>query len=156
MYSLRAGKRNRLWQRHDFQNIILTPCYYKNIYRKVRYVYFYENIFQDKSIHIIFTFANSTILKLLMIYISNVWPKTCPKLLLLPIRREYNNNENSVWTWGVAFNSKALYARTCPPRFESLTWYGRSMAAFGFISEFNWCHSVVEIYQLSLSNVFVG
>ena len=31
-----------------------------------------ESIFQDKSIHIIFTFAKSTILKLLMIYIPNV------------------------------------------------------------------------------------
>jgi len=60
-YSLRAGKRCRLGQRHGPQNITLTPCYYKNIYRKVRYVYFYESIFQDKSIHIIFTFANSTI-----------------------------------------------------------------------------------------------
>ena len=71
-YSLRAGKRSRLGQRHGLQNITLTPCYYKNIYRKVRYVYFYESIFQDKSIHIIFTFAKSTILKLLMIYIPNV------------------------------------------------------------------------------------
>ena len=59
MYSLWAGKRSRLGQQHGLQNIILTPCYYKNIYRKVRYVYFYESIFQDKSIHIIFTFANT-------------------------------------------------------------------------------------------------
>jgi hypothetical protein len=36
------------------------------------YVYFYETIFQDKSIHIVFTFANSTTYKLLMIYILNV------------------------------------------------------------------------------------
>ena len=59
-YSLRAGKRSRLGQRHGLQNITLTPCHYKNIYRKVRYLYFYESIFQDKSIHIIFTFVNST------------------------------------------------------------------------------------------------
>ena len=51
----------RLGQRHGLQNTILTTCYYKNIYEKVVYVYFYENIFQDKSIHIIFIFANSTI-----------------------------------------------------------------------------------------------
>ena len=71
-YSLRAGKRSRLGQRHGLQNITLISYHYKNIYRKVRYVYFYESIFQDKSIHIIFTFAKSTILKLLMIYIPNV------------------------------------------------------------------------------------
>ena len=72
LYSLHVDKRSLLGQGHGLQNITLTLCYYKNIYRKVRYVYFYENIFQDKSIHIIFTFANSTILKLLMIYIPNV------------------------------------------------------------------------------------
>jgi hypothetical protein len=32
----------------------------KNIYEKLIYVYFYESIFQDKYIHIILTFANST------------------------------------------------------------------------------------------------
>ena len=78
LYSLHVDKRSLLGQGHGLQNITLTLCYYKNIYIKVRYVYFYENIFQDKSIHIIFTFANSTILKLLMIYIPNVWPKPCP------------------------------------------------------------------------------
>ena len=60
IYSLHIGKRRRLGQRHGLQNITLTSCYYKNIYRKVLYVYFYESIFLDKSIHIIFTFANST------------------------------------------------------------------------------------------------
>ena len=50
------------------------------------YVYIYENIFQDNSIHIIFTFANS---ELLMIYIPNIWPEPCPKRLLNPIRMEY-------------------------------------------------------------------
>ena len=54
-------KKSGLGQRHGLQNITLTPCYYKNIYRKARYAYFYENIFQEKSIYIIFIFANSTI-----------------------------------------------------------------------------------------------
>jgi hypothetical protein len=40
----------------------LTSYCYKNICRIVMYVYFYESIFQDKSIHLVFTFANSTIL----------------------------------------------------------------------------------------------
>ena len=59
-YFLRTHKTLRLGQRHGLQNTTLTTCYYKNIYEKVVYVYFYESIFQDKSIHIIFTFANST------------------------------------------------------------------------------------------------
>jgi hypothetical protein len=50
----------RLGQRHVLQNTTLTSCYYKNIYRIVVYVYFYESIFEDKSIHIVFTFANLT------------------------------------------------------------------------------------------------
>jgi hypothetical protein len=36
------------------------------------YVYFYESIFQDKYIYIIFTFSNSTTLELFMIYIPKV------------------------------------------------------------------------------------
>ena len=60
LYSLHVDKRSLLGQGHGLQNITLTLCYYKNIYRKVIYVDFYENIFQDKSIHIIFTFVNST------------------------------------------------------------------------------------------------
>ena len=47
-------------QRHGLQSITLTPCFYKNIYQKVIYVYFYESIFQDKSIYMAFTFPNST------------------------------------------------------------------------------------------------
>jgi hypothetical protein len=49
---------------------ILAPYWYtynfdfsfsiKNIYWKIIYVYCYENIFQDESIDIIFTFPNST------------------------------------------------------------------------------------------------
>jgi hypothetical protein len=31
----------------------------KNIYSKMIYLYFYENIFQDSSIYMIFTFSNS-------------------------------------------------------------------------------------------------
>jgi hypothetical protein len=46
-------------QRHGLQSITLTLVFYKNIYSKVIYVYFYESIFQDKSIHIVFTFPNS-------------------------------------------------------------------------------------------------
>ena len=53
------------------------------------YVYFYESIFQDKSIHIIFTFSNLTTWELFMIYIPKVWLKPCPKRLPLQVRREY-------------------------------------------------------------------
>ena len=60
-YSLRIGKGSRLGQRHSLQNTTLTSYFLKNIYRKVIYVNFYESIFQDKSIHIIFTFVISTI-----------------------------------------------------------------------------------------------
>jgi hypothetical protein len=45
----------RLGQRHGLQNTTSTSCYYKQI---VMYVYFYESIFEDKSIHIVFTFTN--------------------------------------------------------------------------------------------------
>jgi hypothetical protein len=60
IYSIRIEFRSRLGQRHGLQNTTLTSYFYKNIYEKVTYVYFYESIFQDKSIHIIFTFTNST------------------------------------------------------------------------------------------------
>jgi hypothetical protein len=58
-YSLRFGKRSRLKQRHSLQNTTLTSLFYKNIYWKVKYVYFYEKNFQNKSIDMIFTFLNS-------------------------------------------------------------------------------------------------
>jgi hypothetical protein len=57
---LHVGKRSRFRQRHGLQSITLTLFFYKNIYLKVIYVYFYESIFQDKSIHIVFTFPNLT------------------------------------------------------------------------------------------------
>jgi len=41
--------------------LTLTSYFYKNIYQKVVYVYFYESIFQDKFIHMVFIFLNSTI-----------------------------------------------------------------------------------------------
>jgi hypothetical protein len=57
-YSLRSEK--NLGQQYGLPNTILTSCYYKKIYRIVMYVYFYENIFEGKSIHIVFTFINLT------------------------------------------------------------------------------------------------
>jgi hypothetical protein len=36
-------KRSRLGQQHGLQNTTLTSLFYKNIYRKVIYVYFYGN-----------------------------------------------------------------------------------------------------------------
>jgi hypothetical protein len=59
-YSLRFGKRSRLGHRHGLQNTTLTSIFYKNIYLKVAYPYFYENAFQNTSIDIIFTFVNLT------------------------------------------------------------------------------------------------
>jgi hypothetical protein len=56
-YSLQVGKRSHFRQQYGLQSITLTLFFYKNIYLKVIYVYFYESIFQDKSIHIIFTFS---------------------------------------------------------------------------------------------------
>jgi hypothetical protein len=40
------------------QSISLTSYFYKNIYLKVIHIYFYENTFQDKFIHIALTFPN--------------------------------------------------------------------------------------------------
>jgi len=76
-------------QWHVLQNTTLIFRFYKNIYQNVIYVYFYENIFQDKSIHIIFIFSNSTIWELFMIYISKIWLKFYPKQLPLRVWREY-------------------------------------------------------------------
>jgi hypothetical protein len=61
-YSLHTRKECRLGQRHGLQSLALTSCFYKNIYQKVEkwYIYFYESIFQEKSIHMVFTFPNST------------------------------------------------------------------------------------------------
>jgi hypothetical protein len=59
-YSLHIDNSNCFRQRHGFQNITLTPYFYKNIYSKVICVYFYEGTFQDKSILRVFTFLNST------------------------------------------------------------------------------------------------
>ena len=60
MYSLHTWKECRFGQRHGLQDVTLTSYFYKNIYRKVIYLYFYECIFQDKFIHMIFVFWNST------------------------------------------------------------------------------------------------
>ena len=56
VYSLHTWKECRFGQRHGLQNLTLTSYFYKNIDRKVIYLYFYESIFQDKSIHTIFVF----------------------------------------------------------------------------------------------------
>jgi hypothetical protein len=58
IYSLWFGKRSRLRQQHGLQNTTLTSLFYKYIYSKVIFVYFYENDFQNKSIDVIFTFLN--------------------------------------------------------------------------------------------------
>jgi hypothetical protein len=58
-YSLRFHIRSRLGQQDGHQNTTLTSLFYKNIYRKVTYVYSYESNFSDKSIYMIFTFSNS-------------------------------------------------------------------------------------------------
>jgi hypothetical protein len=60
MYSLRFGKERHLGQRHGLQSATLTSYFYKNNYKKLTYVYFYESILQDKSTHVVFTFPNST------------------------------------------------------------------------------------------------
>ena len=44
-YSLHIGKKKILGQRHGLQNTTLTSCFFKNIYRKVIYINFYESIF---------------------------------------------------------------------------------------------------------------
>jgi hypothetical protein len=89
IYSLRFPIRSRLGQRHGHYSITLTSLFCKNIYWKVIYVYSRESNFQDKSIYMIFTFSNSTTLKLFMIYIPNVWLEPFPKRLLIGNRREY-------------------------------------------------------------------
>jgi hypothetical protein len=52
-YSFHTHKESRLEQQHGLQNLTLTPCFYKSIYQKMVYVYFYEIIFQDKSIYMV-------------------------------------------------------------------------------------------------------
>jgi len=59
-HSLYIGNSSRFGQRRGLQRITLTSYFYKNIYLKAIYVYFYESTFQDKSIHMVFTFSNST------------------------------------------------------------------------------------------------
>ena len=54
IYSLHTKKECRFEQRHGLQSLTLTSYFYKNIYRKVIYLYFYESIFQNKYIHMIF------------------------------------------------------------------------------------------------------
>ena len=58
IYSLHTWKECRFGQRHGLQSLTLTSYFYKNIYRKVIYLYFYESIFQDKFIHMVFVFWN--------------------------------------------------------------------------------------------------
>jgi hypothetical protein len=59
--SMHTGNLSHFGQRHGLQSITLTSYFYKNIYLKVIYVYFYESTCQDKSIHMVFIFPNSTI-----------------------------------------------------------------------------------------------
>ena len=82
----------------------MTSYFYKNIYHKIIYLYFCESIFQDKSIHMVFVFRNSTTWKLFMVYISNVWFKPCLKQHSFQVWREYCIPEfysNSTDTWRV-------------------------------------------------------
>jgi hypothetical protein len=65
IYSLRFDKISRLWQRHSLQNTTLTSLFYKNIYWKVIYVYFYENDFQNKYIDMIFHISKLNNLKVI-------------------------------------------------------------------------------------------
>jgi len=60
LYSLDTYNEYRLGQRHGLQTLALTLCFYKNIYQKMAYIYFYESNFQDKSIYIVFKSLNST------------------------------------------------------------------------------------------------
>ena len=87
-YSVHTQKTWRLGQRHGLQNTTLTSYFSKKIYQKVIYVYFHKSIFQDKSIHIIFTFSNSTTWELFVIYILKVWLKPCPKRQVFRVWRE--------------------------------------------------------------------
>ena len=63
LYSLCTKKWNRFGQQHGLQSITLTTYFYKDIYQKLIYVNFCESIFQDKSIHMVFTFFKLNNLK---------------------------------------------------------------------------------------------
>ena len=54
-YFLRTRKESGFGLRY-FQSLTLTSYFYKNIYRNVINLYFYERIFQNKSIHMVFEF----------------------------------------------------------------------------------------------------
>jgi hypothetical protein len=64
-YSFHIGNSNRFGQWHGLQSITLTSYFYKNIYWKVIYVYFYESTFQNKSIRMVFTISNYNNLKVI-------------------------------------------------------------------------------------------
>ena len=64
-YSLHTRKRSRFGQRHGLQRLNLTSYFYKNICRKMIYLYFYESIFQDKYIHMVFVFLKLNNLKVI-------------------------------------------------------------------------------------------
>ena len=55
-YFFHSRKEYRFGQRYSLQSLTLTSYFCKNIYRKVIYLYFYESVFQDKSIHMVFVF----------------------------------------------------------------------------------------------------
>ena len=72
-YSLHTRKECRFGQRYGLQSLTLTFYFYKNIYHKIVYLYFNESVFQEKSIHMVFVFWNSTISKLSKTTFFRVW-----------------------------------------------------------------------------------
>jgi hypothetical protein len=84
LYSLQSGKqsfRTATWStKYNFNFSFLSEKYLL----KRLYMYLFMKIIFETNIDMIFTFVNSTIQKLFIIYIINVWPKPCLKRLLLP------------------------------------------------------------------------
>ena len=62
MYSLHIRKEYRFGQRQGLQNLTLTSYFYKNIYRKVIYLYF-MNVFFKANLFIWFLYFETQLHK---------------------------------------------------------------------------------------------
>ena len=100
IYSPHTWKECRFGQRHGLQSLTLTSYFYINIYPKVIYLYFYEGIFQDKSIHMVFIFWNSKS------YSWFIFPIFGPNLIQNNIPFEYGGSTYVIFkSWRYTFDN---------------------------------------------------
>jgi hypothetical protein len=80
-YSLRFHIRSRLGQRYGYQSTTLTSLFYKNLYWRITYVYYYQTTFQDKSIYMIFHIFKLNDLKVIHDLCSQCLTQTLSKTI---------------------------------------------------------------------------